>query len=123
MINFLKRLIKEKPLGSIGAIIIVILVFVGIFADSLAPYGMNETNLSNSLLNSSPQYLLGTDNLGRDVLSRIIYGSRISLVVGLGSTIIASIISILIGLISGFVGGKLDMAVQRVVDAFRCCLV
>ena len=120
MADFFIRLVKEKPLGTFGGIIVLILIFVAIFADVLAPYPYDEPHLIDRLTGSSAQYLLGTDHLGRDFLSRIIYGARISLTVGLAATALNVVVAILIGGISGFFGGKLDLAVQRFVDAWMC---
>ena len=83
-----------------------------------APYGMNEIHLIDRYAPPSWQYLLGADQLGRDILSRIIYGARISVVVGLSATSINLVVALLIGATSGFFGGKLDMVVQRFVDAW-----
>ena len=115
---FLIRLVKEKPLGTAGGIIILLLIFVAIFADVLAPYPYIEIHLADILKAPSAQYLLGTDHVGRDFLSRIIYGARISMAVGLAATAINVVVAVLIGGISGFLGGKLDLAVQRFVDAW-----
>ena len=116
--GFFTRLVKEKPLGTVGGVIVIILVMVGIFAHYLAPYGMNEIHITDRLKPPSADYLLGTDNLGRDILSRIIYGARISMYVGLGGTLICTITAMVIGLISGFLGGKTDLVIQRFVDAY-----
>ena len=116
--DFFVRLIKEKPLGTVGFIIVIILLVVGIFAGSLSPYGMNDTHAVDSLKPPSAKYLLGTDQMGRDQLSRIIYGARISLIVGLSATAISVIISTLLGSLCGYFGGVLDMMVQRIVDAW-----
>ena len=116
--DFFIRLVREKPLGTVGGIIVLILIFVAIFADVLAPYPYDEMHLYDMLQGSSAQYLLGTDQLGRDFLSRIIYGARISLLVGLAATTLNVVVAVLIGGTSGFLGGKLDLAVQRFVDAW-----
>ena len=116
--DFFTRLVREKPLGTIGAIIVLILILVAIFADVLAPYGYMKIHLADRLTGTSAQYLLGTDHIGRDLLSRLIFGARISLTVGLAATTINVLIAVLIGGISGFFGGKLDLAVQRFVDAW-----
>ena len=118
--DFFIRLWKEKPGGTIGGIIILILIFVAIFADVLAPYPFWEMHLVDRLQGSSARYLLGTDPLGRDFLSRIIYGARLSLVVGLSATTVNVVVAFLIGGISAFIGGKLDLVVQRFVDAWMC---
>jgi len=118
--DFTMRLIREKPVGTFGAIITLLLLFAGIFADFIAPYGMNEVHPADSLAAPSAQYLLGTDNLGRDMLSRVIFGARISVIVGLTATTLATAISTLIGVLCGFFGGKFDMIVQRLVDGWMC---
>ena len=82
MADFLVRLVREKPLGAGSGIVIVILVVVGIFADVLAPYPYDEPHIRDMMKGPSAQYLLGTDQLGRDSLSRIIHGARTSLLVG-----------------------------------------
>ena len=116
--DFFIRLVREKPLGTISGIIILILILVAILADVLAPYPYDEIHLVDRLQGSSARYLLGTDQAGRDLLSRLIYGARFSLLVGLAATTVNVVVSTLIGGISGFLGGKLDLAVQRFVDAW-----
>ena len=115
--DFAVRLAREKPMGTVGAVIVLGLLFVGIFADFLAPYGSNEINMRAVMVPQSGEYLLGTDQLGRDMLSRIIYGARISMFVGLGASTIDVILATLIGIISGYFGGKVDLIIQRFVDA------
>ena len=118
MADFSIRMVKEKPLGTVSGIIILILILVSIFADALAPYPHAEMHLADRLQGSSARYLLGTDQLGRDLLSRIIAGARLSIFVGLAATAINVVVATLIGGVSGFLGGKLDLAVQRFVDAW-----
>lgn len=120
VVDFMLRLIKEKPLGIIGLVIVFALFLLGIFADVLAPYGYNQIILSDRLDGPSLQHLLGCDNLGRDLLSRVIYGARISMIVALAGSAISSSVSFMVGSISGFLGGKYDMVVQRFVDAWMC---
>ncbi|MBA7643880.1 Glutathione transport system permease protein GsiD [subsurface metagenome] len=120
LVGFLIRLVKEKPLGTAGGIITLLLLFTGIFADFLAPYGMNDPCMADKLLAPSARYWLGTDNLGRDILSRVIFGARVSVIVGLAAATIATIISVIIGMLSGYIGGKFDLIVQRFVDAAMC---
>ena len=81
--DILMRLIKEKPLGLIGGIIILVLLLTGIFADLIAPYGVNDIHLADRLDAPSSQYIMGTDDVGRDIFSRIVFGARISIIVGL----------------------------------------
>ncbi len=120
MVELVSRLIKEKPLGVVGAIIVLILLFAGIFADILAPFGFNDISLADRLDPPSMAHLLGTDNLGRDLLSRIIYGARISMLVGLGASTIGIFLNMVIGMTSGYFGGKTDLIIQRFVDAWMC---
>ena len=113
------RMVKEKPLGTVGLVIFVLLLFTGIFANFIAPYGINES-VGGVLKAPSAGFWLGTDNLGRDLLSRIIYGARISMIVGLAGASLSLTLSIMIGMMAGFIGGRFDMIIQRVVDAWMC---
>ena len=119
LVGFVIRLVKEKPLGTVGAVITLLLLLTGIFAEFLAPYGMNECT-ADYLVSPSARFWLGTDNLGRDLLSRIIFGARISVIVGLSGAILGTAISTFIGIVSGYFGGKFDLIVQRFVDAWMC---
>lgn len=118
--DFLSRLFREKPLGAIGAILVLIMLIAGIFADWIAPFGVNDLHMVDRLAPPSGTYLLGTDNLGRDLLSRIIFGARISIIIGLSAAGISAVVGAVIGLTSGYIGGKLDLTVQRFVDAWIC---
>jgi peptide/nickel transport system permease protein len=118
--DVLIRLVKEKPLGLIGAIIVLAMLFTGIFANFLAPFGYNDMDLSVRLSPPSTAHWMGTDNMGRDIFSRIIYGARISMIVGLAGAAISAVVAFIVGGISGFFGGKFDMLLQRVVDAVQC---
>jgi peptide/nickel transport system permease protein len=113
-----RRMIHEKPLATFGLAIIIILLFVGIFANFIAPYGMNDIHLLDRLQPPSAKYLLGSDQLGRDELSRLIFGARISMIIGLSATALSTVLSVFIGATSAFIGGRLDMLVQRVVDVW-----
>jgi peptide/nickel transport system permease protein len=119
-IEFFVRLVREKPLGTFGGVITAIFLFTAIFCNFLAPYGMNELGVGDSLAPPQAKYLLGTDHLGRDILSRIIFGARLSVIVSLTATSFSIVISVIIGIISGFAGGKIDMAMQRFVDSWMC---
>ncbi len=116
LVGSLIKLIKEKRLGAAGGIVTLFLLLIGIFADFLAPYGMNETWVGDFIAPPSAEFWLGTDNVGRDLLSRVIFGARVSVIVGLGSSTMATAISLVIGMVSGYIGGKLDLLVQRIVD-------
>ena len=115
--EFFIRLVKEKPLGTVCGVITLTLILVAVFADFLMPYPYGEIHVADRLQGSSFKYLLGTDQLGQDILSRLIYGARISVLIGLTVTTLDITISSLIGGISGFLGGKFDLIVQRWCDA------
>jgi len=118
LVNFFVRLVREKPMGTFGGVITLIFLVSAIFGDFLAPYGMNEIGVAPTLAPPSVDHLMGSDQLGRDVLSRIIYGARVSVIVGLAATTLATFISVVIGLISGYMGGKFDLLAQRFIDAW-----
>ena len=118
MTDFFRRLVKEKPLSIAAGVVILLLILVAIFADVLAPFPHDEVHIVDRLQGASGRYLLGTDQLGRDLLSRLIFGAQISLTVGLAATAVNVVVAVLIGGPSGFFGGRLDLAVQRFVDAW-----
>ena len=107
-------------MGVVGGVIVLILLLAGLLADVLAPYGMNEMQVINMMAGPSGEHLLGTDQLGRDILSRLIFGARVSVVVGLSATAATVAVATLIGVPSGYFGGKYDIIVQRFVDAWVC---
>ncbi len=117
MADFFVRLLRDKPLGVVGGVIVLILLFSGIFADVLAPHEMDEIKLLDRFVGPSSKYLLGADQLGRDILSRLIHGARVSLIVGLGATSAAVVVAAIVGVPSGYFGGKYDVTLQRLVDA------
>ena len=116
--EFFIRLVKEKPLGTASGIIILLLVFVAIFADLLAPYPYDKIHLIDRLQGPSTTYFMGTDQVGRDFMSRIIFGARLSLLIGLSATAVNIMAAFLVGGTTGFLGGKFDLVVQRFVDAW-----
>jgi peptide/nickel transport system permease protein len=117
-VRFIGRLIREKPLGFAGAVVFVLFLFCGVFAGSLAPHGFNQISPINRLKPPSWQFPFGTDHLGRDVLSRCLYGARLSVIIGFCAAGLATAVSAAIGIISGYLGGKADMITQRFVDAW-----
>jgi len=116
-VNFLIRLVREKPLGIVGGVIVLLLLLTAITAEWIAPFPYNENHLGDNLVAPGAEYRLGTDQLGRDVCSRIIYGARISMYVGLGASAICVILAAIIGVPSGYIGGKYDIILQRFCDA------
>lgn len=110
------RFCRRKPLGAAGAFIVGAMVFVALFAPWIAPRDPEETRVALRLHPPGAKYLLGTDNLGRDLLSRVIYGARVSIRVGFLSVLLGTTLGALLGLVSGYRGGSLDLVVQRFID-------
>ena len=113
----LLRFARRYPLGALGAAILVLMILTAIFAPWLAPYDPQQTSVELQYTAPGKGLILGGDHLGRDVLSRLIYGARISLSVGLLSVGIGVTAGALIGVFSAYIGGKVDLVVQRLVDA------
>jgi peptide/nickel transport system permease protein len=111
--------VRRYPLGAIGGLIMIAFVGVAVFADFIATQDPLTTNARASLARPGGEFLLGADFMGRDVLARIIYGARISLIVGIGATVLGCLIGMTIGLLSGFFGGWLDLLVQRLMDIMQ----
>ena len=118
------RFAKRKPLGGIGAIIVLALIVMAIIAPLAAPFDPYKHHLTDKYASPGETsldgkiFLLGSDSLGRDILSRVMYGARISLYVGFVSVGIGVTVGALIGMISAYLGGKVDLVFQRIVDAF-----
>src|SRR3989475_4511745 len=110
---------KRKPLGAVSAALLAVIVLTAIFAEVLAPYDPLETHPEIRLSAPSRAHPFGTDAIGRAVLSRIIYGARISLWVGLLAVGIGTAAGMVIGLLCGYCEGRLDLIVQRVMDAIQ----
>lgn len=130
---------RTKPLAGVGALIILLMIFIAIFADVLAPVKMQNGTLPGNILEKlvHPYWMLsadekakqvnnglihwfGTDNLGRDVLSYLIYGARTSVILCLGVSTLSTFVAVIIGTLSATIGGWFDLIVQRFVDAFQC---
>ena len=114
------RGIFKHKLSRAGIVIIILLISMAIFAPLLAPYNPNTQDLYQVLTGPSAAHWLGTDNVGRDLLSRIIYGSRVSMTVGILSTFFSAFLGVVIGLLAGYRGGVVDMIIMRIVDTFMC---
>jgi peptide/nickel transport system permease protein len=119
LLHFLGRLFREKPLGAAGGVVFILFLLCGIFADLLAPYGMNQINPINRLKPPSWAFPFGTDNLGRDMLSRCLYGAQLSVIIGFCAAGLATFISVFLGIVTGYIGGKVDLIIQRFVDAWQ----
>lgn len=108
--------IRRNPRAMFGLCFIIILIIIAIFAPWLAPYGMKEQDLMNALQFPSAEHWLGTDDLGRDILSRIIYGTRISLTVGVSAVTLALVVGGFLGVIAGYYNGWVDTLIMRFTD-------
>lgn len=116
-LKFCKSFARRKPLAAISAVLLMIIVVACAFAPVLATHEPNRQDLGSRLAPPSSEHYLGADQLGRDTFSRILYGGRISLGAGLGATLVGIGIGVMIGAISGYAGGKVDMVIQRLMDA------
>jgi len=115
-ISAIADFVVQRPLGAIGAAIILVMVVLAATAGWLAPYDPLETDYASMIAAPSSAHWLGTDAFGRDVLSRIIYGSRTALMVGLGASLLGATFGSLIGVASAYFGGRVDLIVQRIMD-------
>jgi peptide/nickel transport system permease protein len=115
----LGRFVRRKPLGAAGGMVMLLILAAALFADVLTAYDPIATDAAHTLARPGPDHWLGTDHLGRDIYSRIVHGARISLVVGLLSTLLGSGLGGVIGLLSGYVGGKTDLVSQRLLDILQ----
>ena len=115
----LVRFCRKKPLGAIGGFLMVVILFTAVFANQLQTHDPIATDATQSLARPGAEHWLGSDHLGRDIYSRIVHGARVSLIVGLASTLLGSGLGGIIGLLSGYVGGKTDLVTQRVMDILQ----
>ena len=118
VVETFRRVFKNK-LATLGFVIVILVVLVSVFANYLAPYDPAEQDSYNTKAPPSAEHLLGTDNLGRDILSRIMYGGRMSLSIGIISTFVAGIIGTVIGAACGYFGGALDNIAMRLLDILQ----
>jgi peptide/nickel transport system permease protein len=115
----LARFVRKKPLGAAGGALMLIMVVTALLADVLQSHDPIATDAASTLTRPGDEHWLGTDHLGRDIYSRIVHGARVSLIVGLGSTLLGSVLGGIIGLLSGYAGGKVDLVSQRVLDILQ----
>ena len=112
-------LARRYPLGAVGGAIIFVFLLTALLAGVISPYDPLATNAAHSLAAPGAAHWMGADNFGRDVLSRILHGARISLAVGIGSTLLGCFFGVLLGLFSGYLGGWVDLLVQRLIDILQ----
>jgi peptide/nickel transport system permease protein len=118
--SFFKKLFRHHPLGAFGLVITVAFLLTAVFAETIAPYDMNASDIKRRLQPPSREFLLGTDLIGRDMFSRIIIGTRTSLTIGLAAAAGSVAIALILGILSGYLGGIVDISFQRFVDAWMC---
>jgi peptide/nickel transport system permease protein len=112
------QLVRRKPLGTLGGMIVVAMLAAAVLADVVTPYGFATTSLRERFISMNGAHWLGTDQLGRDLLTRIIYGARISLYVGFGAVLLGCVLATALGIFSAYRGGRVDLLLQRGVDAW-----
>ncbi|HET7343712.1 MAG TPA: ABC transporter permease [Methylomirabilota bacterium] len=116
--TLLRDLVVKKPLGAVAGALVLLLLLVAVFADRVAPQGYNDTSLLDALQPPGRAHWFGTDELGRDVLSRVVYGAQVSMTVGLVATAISTLVGGALGVVSGYFGRRVDLLLQRLVDAW-----
>ena len=109
----LARFCRKKPLGAIGGFLMVVIVLTALLANQLQTHDPIATDAAQSLARPGAEHWLGSDHLGRDIYSRIVHGARVSLIVGLASTLLGSVLGGFIGLLSGYIGGNTDLITDR----------
>jgi len=112
----LLRMCRQNKLAVLSAIVILLIILLAVFAPLIAPYGEADTSLTERLTGPSAEHYLGTDYLGRDVFTRLLYGARVSLVIGVMPSIIALVVGVTLGLLAGYLGGWVDYVIMRVAD-------
>ncbi|WIM11474.1 ABC transporter permease [Enhydrobacter sp.] len=118
-VSRLAFLARRYPLGTVGALIVVVFVLTAVFANVIAPVDPTATNARASLSPPGGAFWLGADFMGRDMYSRIVYGARVSLSVGVGATLLGGILGVAVGLMSGYIGGWFDLVTQRLMDIMQ----
>ena len=108
--------LKKNKLAMVGLVLIILLIIMAVFADVIAPYGVDDQDLTQKFQPPSKEHILGTDDFGRDVFSRVIYGSRYSLAIGACAAILSAAVGMIIGSVAGFYGGKADNILMRLID-------
>lgn len=108
--------LKRNRLAMFGLFLILLLVLVTIFADVIAPYGVDAQDLKNKFMKPCAAHLFGTDEFGRDIFSRIVYGSRYSLMIGAVAATLSAAVGMLVGSVAGFYGGRTDNILMRLID-------
>lgn len=119
VVTVVRRFCRKKPLGAAGGVLMLVMALTALFADQLQTHDPIATDAAETLARPGASHWLGSDHLGRDIYSRIVHGARVSLIVGLASTVLGSIMGGVIGLLSGYIGGKTDLIAQRFLDILQ----
>jgi peptide/nickel transport system permease protein len=114
--RFAADFIRRRPLGTAGAVLIILMVLAAVFAHAIAPYDPVATSFADFLKPPGPEHLLGTDNFGRDIFSRLIYGARTALLVGFVASFVGCTAGYVLGVVGAYFGGRIDQLIQRVMD-------
>lgn len=109
---------SRNRLAVICLVILMVIILAALFADFVAPYGIDEQHISDALQPPSIHHWFGTDNYGRDIFSRVIYGGRISLLVAVLATMLSTVVGVILGSAAGYYGGKIDNVIMRIMDIF-----
>ena len=112
------RRFKKNRLAMVGLVIILLIIALTVLAPVIAPYGLDQQNARIRLMGPSKEHWFGTDNYGRDILTRVLYGGRISLTVAVGATALAGFFGIILGAVAGYFGGRVDNVIMRILDVF-----
>ena len=115
-VRFWREFIRRRPLGAFGLLLVIVMILSAIFADRIAPYDPTALSFKDLLLPPSADHLMGTDNFGRDVFSRLVYGSRTALLLGFTASIVGCTLGLALGIIGAYVGGLVDQLIQRLMD-------
>lgn len=115
-VRFWREFVIHRPLGAFGLFLVILMILMAVFADRIAPYDPTALSFKDLLVPPSGSHLLGTDNFGRDVFSRLVFGSRTALLVGFTASIVGCTLGMVLGIIGAYVGGKTDQIIQRLMD-------
>ena len=115
-VRFWREFLIRRPLGTFGLVLMIVMILAAAFANWIAPYDPTALSFKDLLLPPSGAHLLGTDNFGRDVFSRVLYGARTALLVGFTSSVVGCTLGLILGVLGAYVGGKADQIIQRLMD-------